>query len=118
MESRAQEETPAVEISPEKQQLIGVKVIEVMVKPMKKVIRTVGRIDYDERKLRTVNTKVEGWIEKLHVDYVGKFVRKGEPLAEIYSPELYATRQEFINLLRWQREKKEVTLLRRRFRRM
>jgi Cu(I)/Ag(I) efflux system membrane fusion protein len=107
VEARAQEETPAVEISPEKQQLIGVKVIEVTAKPMKKIIRTVGRIDYDERKLRTVNTKVEGWIEKLHVDYVGKFVREGEPLAEIYSPELYATQQEFINLLRWQREKKD-----------
>ena len=107
VEAKAQEEAPAVEISPEKQQLIGVKVIEVSAKPMKKVIRTVGRIDYDERKLRTVNTKVEGWIEKLHVDYVGKFVRKGEPLAEIYSPELYATQQEFINLLRWQKEKKD-----------
>jgi len=107
VEARAQEETSAVEISPEKQQLIGVKVIEVTAKPMKKVIRTVGRIDYDERKLRTVNTKVEGWIEKLHVDYVGKFVREGEPLAEIYSPELYATQQEFINLLKWQKEKKD-----------
>ncbi len=107
VEVKAQEEAPAVEISPEKQQLIGVKIVEVTVKPMKKVIRTVGRIDYDERKLRTVNNKVEGWIEKLHVDYVGKFVRKGEPLAEIYSPELYATQQEFINLLRWQREKKD-----------
>jgi membrane fusion protein, copper/silver efflux system len=101
---QAQEEKPAVEIPPDKQQLIGVKVIEVAEKPMRKVIRTVGRIDYDERKLRTVNTKVEGWIEKLFVDYVGKFVRQGEPLAEIYSPELYATQQEFINLLRWQKK--------------
>jgi Cu(I)/Ag(I) efflux system membrane fusion protein len=102
--AQVQEEKPAVEIPTDKQQLIGLKVIEVTEKPMRKVIRTVGRVEYDERKLRTVNTKVEGWIERLYVDYVGKFVRQGEPLAEIYSPELYATQQEFINLLRWQKK--------------
>ena len=68
---------------------------------MEKVIRTVGRIEYDERRLATVNTKVEGWIERLYVDYTGKYVKKGGPLAEIYSPELFATQQEFINLVKW-----------------
>jgi membrane fusion protein, copper/silver efflux system len=61
----------------------------------------VGRIDYDERKLATVNIKVEGWVEKLYADYVGKYVKKGEKLAEVYSPELYSTQLEFINLLEW-----------------
>jgi Cu(I)/Ag(I) efflux system membrane fusion protein len=55
-----------------------------------------------------VNTKFEGWIEKLHVDYSGKYVRKGEPLAEIYSPELLATQQEFLNLLKWKKESASV----------
>lgn len=96
-------ETPTVEIEPEKQQLIGVRIFEVAVKPMKKTIRTVGRISYDERKFATVNTKFEGWIEKLYVDYTGKFVKKGEPLAELYSPELYATQQEYLNVLKWTR---------------
>jgi RND family efflux transporter, MFP subunit len=68
---------------------------------MEKVIRTVGRIEYDEKKLATVNTKIEGWIEKLYVDYTGKYVKKGAPLVEIYSPELFATQQEFINLVKW-----------------
>ncbi len=94
-------ETPTVEIEPEKQQLIGVRIFEVAVKPMKKTIRTVGRISYDERKFATVNTKFEGWIEKLYVDYTGKFVKKGEPLAELYSPELYATQQEYLNVVKW-----------------
>ncbi len=94
-------EVPSLQISPEKQQLIGVKTVEVSLKPMEKVIRTVGRIEYDERKLATVNTKVEGWIERLYVDYTGKYVKKGGPLAEIYSPELFATQQEFINLVKW-----------------
>ena len=92
-------EVPSLQIPPEKQQLIGVKTVEVSLKPMGKVIRTVGRIEYDERKLATVNTKVEGWIERLYVDYTGKYVKKGGALAEIYSPELCATQQEFINLV-------------------
>ena len=101
------QETPTVEISPEKQQLIGVKITEVSVKPLQKIIRTVGRIEYDERRLGTVNTKIEGWIEKLYVDYTGRYVKKGEPLAEIYSPELVATQQEFINVLKWARQSTE-----------
>ncbi|MDP2276754.1 MAG: efflux RND transporter periplasmic adaptor subunit, partial [Nitrospirota bacterium] len=95
------EETPTVEIPLEKQQLIGVKTVAASVKPLQKIIRTVGRIEYDERRLATVNTKFEGWIEKLYVNYTGKYVKKGEPLAEIYSPELVATQQEFLNVLKW-----------------
>ncbi len=95
------EEAPTVEIPTEKQQLIGVKTTEVAVRPLEKTIRTVGRVEYDEKRLATINTKLEGWIEKLYVDYTGRYVKKGEPLAEIYSPELVATQQEFINVLRW-----------------
>jgi Cu(I)/Ag(I) efflux system membrane fusion protein len=99
-----EEETPSVEIPVEKQQLIGVKTAEVTIRPLHGVIRTVGLIDYDERRLSTVNAKFEGWIEKLYVDYNGKFVRKGEPLADIYSPELVATQQEYLNVLKWARQ--------------
>ncbi len=95
------EEAPTVEIALDKQQMIGVKTVEVMEHQLKKVIRTVGRIEYDERRLATVNMKFEGWIEKLYADYSGKYVKKGTPLAEIYSPELLATQQEFINALKW-----------------
>ncbi|MBA4398205.1 MAG: hypothetical protein C0394_12595, partial [Syntrophus sp. (in: bacteria)] len=95
------EETPQVEISADQQRLIGVKTVKVKTKPLQKVIRTVGRVEADERKLATINTKIEGWIEKLYVDYTGRYVKKGEPLAEIYSPELLATQQEFISTLKW-----------------
>jgi len=108
------EETPQVEISSEQQQLIGVKTVKVSLKPIQKVIRTVGRIEADERKLATINTKVEGWIEKLYVDYTGCYVKKGEPLVEIYSPELLATQQEFLGVLKWAKQpddkKKDDTL--------
>lgn len=100
-EEQTAEEAPTIEITPEQQRLIGVKTVEVLVKPLQKIIRTVGRIEYDESRLTTVNTKFEGWIEKLYINYTGRYVKKGEPLAEIYSPELVATQQEFINLLKW-----------------
>ena len=95
------EEAPTIEISSEKQQLIGVKTVTVSSQPLKKIIRTVGLIEYDQRQQTAVNTKVEGWIEKLFVNYTGMYVKKGDPLVEIYSPELWATQQEFINVVRW-----------------
>ena len=98
------EDAPQVEISSQQQQLIGVKTVKVSLKPIQKVIRTVGRIEADERKLATINTKVEGWIEKLYVDYTGRYVKKGEPLVEIYSPELLATQQEFLGILKWAKQ--------------
>ncbi len=100
-EATQTEEAPTVEIPTDQQQLIGVRTVKAAIKPLHRIIRTVGRIEYDERKLATANTKIEGWIEKLHVDYTGRYVKKGEPLAEIYSPELVATQQEFLNVLRW-----------------
>jgi Cu(I)/Ag(I) efflux system membrane fusion protein len=102
------EEAPTVEIPEDKQKLIGLQTVKAAIKPLQKVIRTVGRIEYDEKKLATANTKIEGWIEKLHVDYTGRYVKKGEPLAEIYSPELLATQKEFLNTLRWASQGKEV----------
>jgi Cu(I)/Ag(I) efflux system membrane fusion protein len=96
-----QEEAPIVEIPLEKQKLIGVRTIAASIQPLQKIIRTTGKVEYDERKLTTINTKVEGWIEKLYVNFTGIYVKKGEPLADIYSPELWATQQEFINLVRW-----------------
>ena len=95
------EETPTVEVPMDKQQLIGVRSVRAAMQPMHRVIRTVGRVEFDEKRLATANTKIEGWIEKLHVDYVGRYVQKGEPLAEIFSPELVATQQEYLNTLRW-----------------
>jgi len=100
-EEQAAQEVPQVDIAPEQQKLIGVKTAKVSVSPFKKVIRTVGRVETDERRQATVNAKIEGWIERLYVDYTGAYVKKGEPLADIYSPELLATQLEFINSLKW-----------------
>ena len=100
-EGKVQEVAPGtVQISPERQQLIGVKFGKVEMRPLEKVIRTVGRVDYDERKIVTVTTKFMGWIEDLYVDFTGRFVRQGEPLLTIYSPELVSTQEEYLLALR------------------
>jgi Cu(I)/Ag(I) efflux system membrane fusion protein len=98
---QAPTEAPTVEIPKDKQQLIGVKTIAASVQPLTKDIRTVGLVEYDQRRLNTINTKLEGWIEKLYVNFTGTYVRQGDPIADIYSPELWATQQEFINMVRW-----------------
>jgi multidrug efflux pump subunit AcrA (membrane-fusion protein) len=64
--------------------------------PLRKIIRTVGTIDYNETALTDVTTKFKGWIEKLDVDATGQLVHRGEPLFEIYSPELYSAEVEFL----------------------
>lgn len=101
------EEVPTVEISREKQSLIGLNTTQAAIRPLQKIIRTVGRIEYDERKITTINTKFEGWIEKLLVNFTGSYVKKGEPIAEIYSPELLATQREFLNAIKWKNSNKK-----------
>jgi len=104
----ASAEAPTVEIPLDKQKMMGVKTVLVAPRQIGRTIRTVGRVEYDERKLATVNIKYEAWIEKLHADYTGIQVKKGDPLAEVYSPELLATQQEFLNTLRWAKSTSEA----------
>ena len=83
-------------VDPAKQQLIGMRMAEATYQSLDKTIRTVGRVDYDERKLKQINTKTEGWIERLYVDFTGQLVRRGDPLFTIYSPELVSTQEEYL----------------------
>src|SRR3972149_8036200 len=77
-----------VQITPEKQQLIGVKTDEAATRKLIRDIRTVGIIEADETKIARVSIKFSGWIKDMFVDYVGKYVKRGEPLFTVYSPEL------------------------------
>ena len=89
-----------VYISPEQQQLIGVKTGLVQEMSLDKTIRAVGVVDYDEKRLYTIAPKVNGWIENLYVDYTGRYVKRGEPLLSIYSPEMVSTQAEYLIALR------------------
>jgi Cu(I)/Ag(I) efflux system membrane fusion protein len=86
----------AVMVSPARRQLIGVKTDEVKEQTLEAVIRTVGTVDYDERRIRQINLRVSGWITDLLVDYTGKFVKKGDPLFNLYSPDLVSTQEEYL----------------------
>jgi RND family efflux transporter MFP subunit len=95
------EEGGGIKIDPTTVQNIGVRYETAQRRMLSKTIRTVGKVDYDERKLYYVNAKISGWIDKLYVNYTGKFVRKGEPLLEIYSPELVSAEEEYIIALKY-----------------
>jgi len=90
-----------IKIDPVVVQNIGVRVEEVKKQKLTKTIRTTGKIDYDETKVKTITTKVMGWVEKLYVDYTGKYVKKGDPLFEIYSPDLVSTQEEYLQAIRY-----------------
>lgn len=88
--------TGEIAIDPVMVQNIGVRLAEAKRGELEQRIRTVGTVQYDETRLRDVNTKVAGWIETLHVDSVGAQVQAGDPLFELYSPELFAAQEEYL----------------------
>lgn len=82
-------------------QNMGVRTTPVKRQDLARSVRAVGRVAYDERRVAHVHTKVQGWIETLFVEYVGQQVKRGEPLLEIYSPELVATQEELLLAARY-----------------
>jgi len=85
-----------VTLSAEKRQVLGVRSERVERDRLTRVIRTVGRVAVDERRLHHIHTKYDGYVEHLYVDFTGKLVKQGEPLLSIYSPDLVATQQEYL----------------------
>ena len=87
-------------VSPQRQQLIGVQTALANVVPLTKEIRAVGKVAYDETKVTHIHTKVTGYVEEVFVDFVGKIVKRGDPLFTIYSPDLVSTQEEYLLALR------------------
>lgn len=90
-----------VKIDPATIQNIGVKTTAVKRKQLSVEIRTVGRVAYNEKKIRQISLKVGGWVERQNVNFVGQEVGKGERLLEIYSPDLVSTQEEYLLALRY-----------------
>lgn len=91
---------PTVRIDPVTEQNMGLRYAVVQKGPLEKAVRTVGTVDYNEQGLGTVTTKIDGWVEKVHVDTTGVQVHKGEPLFEFYSPQLFSAQEEYLVALR------------------
>ncbi len=92
-------QTP-IQLSPVQRQMIGVTYGTVERTTLKKIIRAIGRVDFDERRLTDVTFKIGGWVQDLFVDYTGRRVRKGEPLLTLYSPDLVTSQEEYLLALR------------------
>jgi Cu(I)/Ag(I) efflux system membrane fusion protein len=110
-EDEVQEEPGLVKVSPRIIQILGVKSVPVKTRKLIKEIRTVGRIEYDERKVKVVSAWIGGRIERLFVDFTGVYVNKGDPLLSIYSPNLVSTQQEYLLALETLEKVKESHIL-------
>jgi RND family efflux transporter MFP subunit len=84
-----------VKIAPERVQMIGVQSEPVARRTLVRRIRAVGTVQFDERRTFVVTTRFEGWIEKLLVNTTGEKVRRGQPLMQVYSPDLVLAQQEY-----------------------
>lgn len=85
-----------VRLSPSEMILANVGVSTVEYRTLEREINTVGRIAYDETRQAHIAARFSGRVEKLYVNFTGQKVKKGEPLLEIYSPDLVTTQQEYI----------------------
>ncbi len=90
----------AVSIAPAARERMGLTLGVVEKRPLARDVRTSARIVADETRLFKVNTKIEGWVDKLFVNVTGQEVKRGEPLLTIYSPELVSAQEEYLIALR------------------
>jgi RND family efflux transporter MFP subunit len=85
-----------IELTPERMQSIGVRTGKVQYKTINSEIRATGTVDMDERRTAYVQSRYPGWIKDVFVNASYQFVKKGQPLFTIYSPELVASEQEYL----------------------
>jgi multidrug resistance efflux pump len=89
-----------VTIDAARQQLIGLEIAHVERGPVGATLRTTGRVAMDETRIHHVNVKFSGFMDRVYADFVGRPVKKGEPIFSIYSPELVSAQEEYLLALR------------------
>jgi len=87
-------------IDPARQQLIGLRTAKVTRGPVSGSWRTVGSVQVDPRRVRRINVKVEGFVERIYVNFPGQPVKRGQALFSLYSPSLLATQNEYLIALK------------------
>src|SRR5882672_1161106 len=85
-----------VQLTPQRLQSIGVKLGTAELKQVQAEMRVTGNVDMDERRIAYVQTRFPGWIRKVYADATYQYIRKGQPLFTIYSPDLVTTEQEYL----------------------
>ncbi len=86
----------AVDLDASARALVGVETAAAVLEPWSDPLRAAGNVLPDERRAVRVEARFGGWIERLQADYTGRHVRRGETLAELFSPELLAAQQELL----------------------
>ena len=87
---------PLVKLSLDKVQKLGVKTEAVALRDLANTLRAVATVQANERLQQTVTSKFDGWIQKLHVNTTGQAVKRGEPLMDVYSPDLITAQNEYL----------------------
>ena len=77
-------------------QRIGVTYAVAEMTPLEREIRTLGQVTFDETRVTTISTKIDGWIERLDVNFEGQAIGAGTPLFAIYSPMLVTAQEELL----------------------
>jgi len=75
---------------------LGITFARAAVRSVRQSIRLAGILGYAEPRRVYVNARVDGWVEQLHADYLGKPVRAGDPLLAIYAPDLVSAQEEYL----------------------
>ena len=89
----------AVDLTEQQRQLINIRTMQVKMSEAHQTVRAVGVVTYDQSKVADLTSRVMGWVEELFVDKPGEHVEAGQPLMELYSPDLYSAKQDY--LLAW-----------------
>lgn len=95
--TKKEEPRVPVEVAQTQQAKMGLKVATVSKKKVEHTIRAAGTVTADQTKEAHVHTRINGWIEEVFADYIGKEVKKKQPLYSLYSPDLVSTQEEYIS---------------------
>ena len=101
----------SVTITPQQEQLIGVRKEQVTGRTLTRTIRAVGTIVYNAQKMYHINTKIAGWVDKMDCcALAGQFIEVGTPLFSIYSPDLVVAQQEYLSALEMMKRAEDAKL--------
>lgn len=94
----------SVRLAPEQIRTFGITFATVEERVLQDEVRTVGIVNFDETRIASVTPRFGGYVERLHVNFTGQPVRRGQPLVEVYSPELVAAQEELLLAARLERD--------------
>jgi len=103
-DGRKEEDLTTIYVPEKTAAMLGLTFDKVEIRELSKEIIGPTLISFDETRVFKLTPKVNGWIEELFVNQTGQYVNKGDPVAKIFSPELYAAKAEYLSALNGERK--------------